>query len=82
MPTGVTVDGSGIVNRRNRKRRDAEWLLSVRGDWFGGACYDCNAVAAVCMDDHGALALRVFHSECCPAANGLVPWRHVTRGER
>ncbi len=71
------------MNRRERKRRaEAEWLLSVRGDWFGGACYDCNAVAAVCMGDDGALSLRVFHSECCPAAAGLVPWRHVTGRDR
>ncbi len=71
------------MNRRERKRRAAlEYLLSTRGDWFGGACFDCNATAAVCMADDGALSLRVFHSDCCPAAAGLVPWRYVRQADR
>jgi hypothetical protein len=71
------------VNRRERKRRaDAEWLLSVRGQLFAAGCWDCCGHAAVSMGDRGEMALHVWHAPTCPAARGLVPLRSGSGGRR
>ena len=69
------------MNRRQRRRTEAvDYLLSVRGQFFGAACFDCIATAAVGMDDHGELRLCISHAPTCPAAAGIVPWRYVRSG--
>ena len=70
------------MNRRERRRRaDAEWLLSVRGQKFAAGCWDCCGVGIVVMSDCGMFRLHVEHDPCCPAATGIVPWR-AGKGER
>ena len=65
------------MNRRERRRRAeaVNYLLSVRGQKFAAACWDCCGVGIVVMSDSGMFRLHVEHDPCCPAAAGIVPWR-------
>jgi hypothetical protein len=53
-------------------------LERVRGRRLRGGCRDCLGHAQVCMDDWGRYWLHIAHQRGCPAAAGIVPWRHVS----
>lgn len=60
---------------RNQRRRDRQFLDSLRGRVRVGGCSDCDARWAVGMDDRGHYRLNVWHRSTCPAAAGYVTWR-------